>query len=413
MDNLKSTVEQEEWWRFQYAHRHFYSLLGSNKEISSEFELGLTRLIALFKDVKSKPTDSITKNPLGQQSFHEFCNCLVYLYRKQSHQDVFSNETCDVLIDKHGYSLSELDEDELSLIERLNDWTHRLGFLPTLFYSVPDSRISWDVYVNDGSEEDVNIEFLSFLAYPRVGKDDSGIKVLPFNAPGEVNFEWDMVINYNVGDPFYQIERKTKELWNEPGKQYIGERTLDSTRVYVNRRICKKASLALKKLKSIYEDSNYASKDTEVDSLGSRSIRMSRQGWNVEKDNYRRAVGLRLWDKMNIGDLEWDSRRSLIRSIIESLREESPKKLTHYFSKFDQPVDEHLNVLDEDKLKKREQIGNSRNVQYKTPKYGDTLEAQETVIREMEADYDLTEYCIRKVDYYRAHQAKQAGKIKS
>lgn len=413
LENSKSAVEQEEWWRFQYAHRHFYSLLKSNQEIASEFELNLTRLIDLFKDVQLKLKGSVSKNILGQKSFHQFCNCLVYLYRKANHQDIFSHDTYDLLIGRHGYSISDLDEDELSLIERLNDWTHILGFLPTLFYSVPDSSIGWDVYVNDGSEDEVDIEFLSFLAHPRMGKDDSGIKVLASDIPGSVDIEWDMVINYNVGDSFYQIEREVKELWYEPGKQYVGERTIDSVRVYVDRRISKRASVALKKFKSIYDDSNHGAKGTKVDNLESRSTRMSRQGWTVEKDNCRRAVGLRLWDKMNIADLEWDSRRSLIRSIIQVMRKEAPKKLTHYFSKFDELVVEDLSALDANSLEKRKQIEeNSRNVEYKALKYGDTLEVQETVIREMEADYDLTEYCIQKVDYYRAYNAKQAGKTK-
>ncbi|WP_224798571.1 hypothetical protein [Idiomarina abyssalis] len=408
LDNSKLIVEQEEWWRWQYAHRNFYSLLQSNQEVASDFELVLSRLIDLFKDMQLKSSGSVYKNPLKQKLFHQFCNSLVYLYRGINHQDIFFNETCESLIAKHGYSIDELDEDELSLVERLNDWTHWLGFLPTLFYSVPDSSISWDVYINDHSDEEVDIQFLSFLAHPRVGRDDSGIKTMSFDDPSSVNFEWDMVINYNLGDPFYQIEKEVRELWEEPGKQFVGVRTLDSIRTYVDRRVCKKASSALKKLKSSCDESNYTYRKANVDSLTARSVRVNSQGWAVDKDNSRRAVGLYIWDSLNVASLEWDSRRSLIRSVIETLREEAPNKLKLYFSKFDELVEDDSDDLSANSLEVKERIKESRNVKYEPTKYGDTLEVHEIVVREMEADYDLTEYCIQELDYYRAHQVKKA-----
>lgn len=105
--------------------------------------------------------------------------------------------------------------------------------------------------------------------------------------------------------------------------------------------------------------------------------------WNIDKSNVRRSVGLYLWDKINTTRTPGGSRKYFITEVINELKAKTPKFLDLYLGKF-----------------------NKYNSPEHITKFGDSVESLETVIREMEADYDLTAHCIKNFEYLTPYDAK-------
>ncbi|MBL1272851.1 MAG: hypothetical protein COB25_010410 [Oceanospirillales bacterium] len=108
--------------------------------------------------------------------------------------------------------------------------------------------------------------------------------------------------------------------------------------------------------------------------------------WTVYKSNVRRSIGLYLWDRVNIFNIPQKSRRTHIIELIHKIKSEDPETLNLYLGNF-----------------------NEYNSDKETTKYGDLAEYQETVIREMDADYDLTDHCIKNHEYLTPYDVKTRG----
>ena len=121
---------------------------------------------------------------------------------------------------------------------------------------------------------------------------------------------------------------------------------------------------------------------TYIDQLRISEGMLSKR-WEPNKNNIRRAIGLYLWDLINNPRSGIVNRKKAIYECIDFLNAEHPKALELYFRNF-----------------------NSFTSPDQKQRFGELDTHFQTVVREMEADYDLTEYCIEKADYYTPAEVK-------
>ena len=110
--------------------------------------------------------------------------------------------------------------------------------------------------------------------------------------------------------------------------------------------------------------------------------------WTVEKSNIRRSIGLYLWDTLNLSNAPKKSRKKQVQNVIDEIKSENPEILDLYLGNF-----------------------NKHNSIEKTTKFGDSAKSLEVVIREMEADYDLTDCCIKSFEYLTPYNVKTRGAL--
>jgi hypothetical protein len=259
--------------------------------------------------------------------------------------------------------------------------------------------------------EERKLPFPSFI-FTKKGNHPKGVQISTIYSKPEIDETLDLAIFVNKNDKISHIKKIVEQAWNSEGKQNVGDSESHVIALYVDRKICS-ISHALSILRlQIDQLSDYtngliltptltfgkydfrAKKEmhkklsSSVDRIRISEGTLSRR-WDLDKSNVRRSVGLYLWDKMYIGEAPDPTltKKKLIVGLIDELKSKSSKIFDFYLGKF-----------------------NKYNSPTGTTKFGDTAEALETVIREMEADLNLTERCIKNFEYLTPSDAKNDGK---
>lgn len=216
------------------------------------------------------------------------------------------------------------------------------------------------------------------------------IEVPPYEA--SIRNTWDLAVYFNNKETMSAIKTSLTDVWSREGQQSVGNDKEYQIALYVDRKLCTKnhAASALElqvdrlKLYNLNpEDGLVPNPEASyIDQIRLEEAMLSKS-WDSNKDNVRRAVGLYLWDQINRPLSATISRKVAIKDCIDLLEKSNPDALECYYRTYNTPK-------------------SSDNTQ----KLGDLEVHFRTVVREMEADYDLTEFCIEAADYHSPHDAK-------
>jgi hypothetical protein len=405
-------------WLFLYASRHAQphlhrsnnlkkiDLVESNRLIDHTFDL-LEKFVAEEHDLRVFDEDRL------RAALHEFCFGIAYAFHRKIGSDGFIDHRFESQFDRYIGFFDSLTSKERRVVVKLHELTHRYGFpITELWMPLADPIELLKLFTEKHPKiEEREFPFPSFI-FTKKGNRPKGVQISTTYSRPKIDKTWDLAIFVNKNDQVSHIKRIVEQVWNREGKQNVGDSESHVIALYVDRTTCSISHALLILRLQIDHLSDYtngviftptlafgeydfwAKKEmhkklsSSVDRIRLSEGAVSRR-WDLGKSNVRRSIGLYLWDKMYIGDDSKPSitKRALIVGLIDELKSKSPKLLDFYHGKF-----------------------NTKNFGTGTTKIGDTAEALETVIREMEADLNLTEYCIKNFEYLTPSDAKNDGK---
>lgn len=411
IDKLKSLNQERsyrELWRHSYIRRYIYQTLYNKGRLEEVISETLTWSDAMVNKYYSGPEDP---NDLGLVL--GFINSLVYGYHRKTCSDGFIDLRYEDQLAKYDNPIDRLTQIELNSLKTLHDLTHRFGYLILELYAEPDSSVLWDEFIKLPPEPVFGCSIPPFYPYPTKNNSLKGIQISSPPYESNIQINWDMAIFYNDKDRLSHIQDKLSKFWELEGEQTIGDSSQYQVALYINREYCKK-TYVLKALKlqvsllDLRRTGLLALQPDDLEDLASvkphtdpkkilpnvidafrLSEGLTEKHWKVDKNNIRRTIGIYLWDEINTPNTSNISRKSLIKATIERLRECNPAVLEHYHSNYNIPISPESSTV-----------------------IGDQAEVQNSLVREMEADYDLTNFCIENADYFSPSHAKKARKQK-
>ncbi|WP_144779930.1 hypothetical protein [Marinobacter maritimus] len=401
-------------WLFLYSSRHAHPELwqpGSAKDRGMQERDYLIDEAALLLEKHSPPGpwELFFKKRELAAKLHEFCFCITYAFHKRVLADGFIDIRAESQRGLHNDFINTLTRDEIDVVSRLHDLTYKYGFVITeLWTSLTSSADILEAFVI----KNLGYQYLAhhpYFVFPKRGNHPQGIQISIKEYHTAIIEPWDLLLFFNENESLSKIKYEISNSWQLPGNQVIGDHNNHKIAFYVDRKQCSIGNL-LDTIKlqidhlNDYKDGlsliaepedlggfkkNRAKAKKEAKRNLSSTIdrlRLSEglihKRWSVEQSNVRRSVGLYLWDQKNIATPS-RSRKSITRDLIDKLKRQKPEALEFYlknFNKYDSPA--------------------------KTTKFGDSLGALETVTREMEADFELTDICIRNFEFLAPQDVK-------
>jgi len=424
-EKYQETIAEQEhrhMWLFLYSGRHAHlqllrpdapkglSMLESDQLIDDTAEL-------LQQFVPPKPWQIIPPGRQLVEELHHFCFAITYTFHRKHFADGFIDPRFEDLRPTYELFIDNLNPDKKAVVSQLHELTYKYGFVITeLWDGLIDSQKLIDAFTKKRRKSE-KIDKIPTFIFTKKESRPNGIQISTKKYQQKPTKPWDLAIFFNEGEKFSKIKEEIVNTWRKPTQKIIGNPENYQIALYVDRNKCKirqltdtlrlqvdqlddyKNGLILiptsvddivsdkDKIKSKIKEEKKMRKD--LSSFIDR-IRLSEslifKHWSIERSNVRRSIGLYLWDHMNIIKPSLTNRKRLIKGLIEKIRSETPDALDFYLEKF-----------------------NKHDSARKTTKFGDSELALETVVREMEADYYLTNICIENCEYLIPHDVKVGG----
>jgi len=324
----------------------------------------------------------------------EFFNSLVYGYHRKTFSDGFIDLKYEALVIKHGNPIEKLTQDEINTVKIMHGLTIKYGYLILKLYTVPDYSTFGGAFINSPLKV-LDPPSTSYY-YPYPEKDNNLKSVQISIPPNEVHIKsnWDLAIFCCPGDKLYHIREQLKGVWGLEGKQLVGDRSKYRIALYIDRNHCKRTHvlntlelqmgwLDFETAGSIAVFPHNADSPSFIEEYANPknflpnaidAFRLSEglveKSWAMDQNNCRRAIGIYHWDIINSTNSHSTSKQSLLKRTIKHLRTHNSEILEHFHSN------------------------------YNASALRDTMKVQNTVIREMELDYNLTNLCIDKARYF-------------
>ncbi|MDY6994537.1 MAG: hypothetical protein SVR94_18280, partial [Pseudomonadota bacterium] len=419
LDERLAEQRHRHLWLFLYSNRHAHLELrrrhGPKDLVVQEPDQLIDDTFLLLE--KFSPSESWQLLPSSEElaaELYEFCFGITYAFHKRHLADGFIDIRFEEKLAFYDAFIDKLSHDEIAVVSRLHNLTYKYGFLITeLWLSLISSEELMEAFIMKNLKiKDLNP--IPYFVFNKKGDHPQGIQISTKKYQTEINEPWNMAVFINENDNLSKMKEKISNSWSLPGNQMIGDFNEYKIALYLDRGKCKISS-ALSALRlqidQINEYTNGLMVFPESEELTSlernkaKAKKEMRRGlsstidrlrlsegliskrWSVEKSNVRRSIGLYLWDQMNIiGPLQ-RSRKNVVTDLIDKIKSEKPAVLDLYLGNF-----------------------NKYNSPEQTTKFGDSVSSLETVMREMEADYDLTAYCIRNFEYLTPHDVKKINK---
>lgn len=421
--SLKQLLKERKYrdlWRFAYASRNAHIQL---QQVANhkEYDLIIDEVISL-EEKHEHLFDSYNSFDMsdGIKATLKFNFGLVYAFHKKNYSDGFIDIRIDNQLSIFNKIIESLDSKQIDIIRRLHELTYQYGFLITELWLDLESS---ERYIHTFTElnQDISSKALYFPNFTFIKKGIflEGIQISISSFNSEINDDWDLAIFYTKGDIISHIKSKIDNVWCLKEQQIIGDKTNHLIGLYIDRDACKKShvlsvlELQISQLDSYYNnpiailnsEENLAlgpeQRSSRRKSLSSQysstidALRLSEglisKRWNIDKNNTRRAIGLYLWDKINAFTPKYTKgNKKLINEVIDRLKANAPHTLELYLSNYNKYIPPEKNQ-----------------------KFGDLAESHQTVVREMEADYDLAAHCIEKSEFITPYQYKKSRKKKS
>jgi len=419
LDERLAEQRHRHLWLFLYSNRHAHLEL---RQLHGPKDLDGQEPDQLIDDTfllleKFSPSESWQLLPNSEElaaELYEFCFGITYAFHKRHLADGFIDIRFEEQLAFYDAFIDKLSHDEIAVVSRLHNLTYKYGFLITeLWLSLISSEELMEAFIIKNLEiKDLNP--IPYFIFNKKGDHPQGIQISTKKYQTEINEPWNMAVFINENDNLSKIKEEISNSWSLPGNQMIGDFNEYKIALYLDRGKCKisNALSALRlqidqineytnglmvfpeseELTSLERNKAKAKKEmrrrlsSTIDRLRLSEGLISKR-WSVEKSNVRRSIGLYLWDQMNIIAPLQRSRKNIITDLIDKIKFEKPEILDLYLGNF-----------------------NKYNSPEQTTKFGDSVGSLETVMREMEADYDLTAYCIRNFEYLTPHDVKKINK---
>tara|TARA_R100001509_G_scaffold28068_2_gene14739 strand:+ start:39365 stop:40738 length:1374 start_codon:yes stop_codon:yes gene_type:complete len=410
------------WWRFQYAHRHFYRLKTQNKTLQKELDGCIPTLFEIFDRLQMGQHDELDLLYFYDLEFYQFVNVLVYQYHRAEHgADSYLDLRYEIDTALYRYPLKNLNRTEIEVVKQIHYWTLKLGFLSVQFFDKPDLIASRDAFIFNTLDKDSLKQNSIFFPYYTGTNAAPGLNIMTEDNLQEVTWDWDMAVFYHDGDVIDQIKKKMPNAkeWKKSGTKVIGEQEGSSIQMYIKRELCSKTK-ALRWLTGQVERRKFFKESRlQINPIHStpcsetqkrkndKFIDMTREADGLsayrretKKDNLRRAVAILNWDMQNIHEKGGLNKNSRCKETVEFLDQRDPKLIEYYNSKFN-------NKWEDD----RETPANENAPQFDIEmRNGDIDSYHSNVVREMEKDYDVAEFCIQKIENYTYQDVRRARK---
>ena len=407
LDEGLAEQRHRDLWLFLYSSRHADPELWlphSAKDLAVQERDHLIDEAFLLLH-KSSPPKPWRRSPSPQElaaKLNEFCFGIIYAFHKSHFADGFIDIRFERQLPYYDAFINKLTKDEIAIVSRLHGLTYKYGFLITELWlpqiesaNLVDAFITRNLKITD-------LIPTPFLIFPKKGDHLQGIQILIKEYQAKITQPWDLAVFINENENLSHIKDKVIDVWQNTGEQTIGDCNKHKIALYVDRGKCNISNVLSQLRLQIDHLNNYnkgLSLIAEPEDLGGFKknrakakkeakrnlsstidrLRLSEglihKRWSVEQSNVRRSVGLYLWDQKNIVTPS-RSRKSITRDLIDKLKRQKPEALEFYFknfNKYDSPA--------------------------QTTKFGDSAGALETVTREMEADFDLTDNCIQNFEF--------------
>lgn len=347
-------------------------------------------------------------------AFNKFCFGIIYAIHRRHCSDGFIDVRFEETLTKYDAFIDSLTPREIVVASKLHNLSYKYGFLITeLWLPLIRSTELMDIFTTQYPKIRDSFSIPSFV-FTKKGNHPKGIQISTKKYPAKIYDTWDLLLFIKENDNLSKIKSKVHISWNIEGQQIVGDYYDHEIALYVDRNECTVSHVVstlrlqidhlndyingfitvptpeepanLERSTAIAQKEMRNKLSTTIDRIRLSEGMISKR-WSIDKSNIRRSVGLYLWDKINAVKTPRGSRKYLITELINELKSKTPEVLDLYLGKFNK-YDPPKNIV----------------------KFGDLAKPLETVIREMEADYDLTAYCIKNFEYLTPHDVKSGGK---
>jgi hypothetical protein len=443
------------FWRFHYVHRHFSALVEKDGVLKSNVEKSLRALPALYAELAVEGQRLERDDPYYMTKLFEFTNCLVYEFHKRDYADGFEDPYYEELVNLHQNPFRKLKfVDDREMVQFFHSWTVEFGFLIVPLFFKPDTTCC-EAFINNSSEDVIGHSLPLIYTYPKFEETLKGVKISTNSNRFQRPEGFDLAVYWQreYGNKGKEIELskqlkvikdQLKNCWKRGGVQEVGEKEGYEVALYVQRKKCSKNHV-LERLEGqvkwtkqypsrywawfpdpIVADEATTKRLTKDKESLMRSIQLSedltKKKLSLASDNFRRAVGLYLWDSLNIEGVD-KTRHAFILDTLDYLHNNHVNKLTHYYKNYNTlynkptkpaaPKEEPDDKLSDKQIKEKnekEKTTYSGPIVYKERLMGDEEQAKIDVKRDMEDDYQLTEFCIEQAEYCSLEDRKKARK---
>ncbi|HAS22071.1 MAG TPA: hypothetical protein DCR51_02730 [Idiomarina loihiensis] len=452
-----------DWWRYQYIHRYVNQKLISLKRLDREFIATFEWLEAVadkYGVLENKQT--LTSTQLTS-SLIDMANGLVYSYHIRHQVGAEINLVYENIAASFGYLFDRLAIEEVKGVKVMHDMSMELGFLVVPFYLDPDKETSWGAFVEECDDDRFRVSRSRLYAYPRNFIQDKPVQVVYSGDKCDVKDKWNMVVYYDGSLTTGELEKQISASWEQSSLVEIGNPTRCKFQMNINRGQCSRRDVSkylkasIIRLKTIgcggffvFLDEGYErGQAIKREDVPSRSVEINEiiraegklihtktqykrimqrrrkldrenrqyidalklidhnfnQYISSEKSNTRRAVGLRIWDRVTELRSEQVLAEYCIKdgSINFSKQEEAREKETtvgKVISSLIRELSEH----------------NPEILNYYRKGWNDSdtsasgLTIMDTLKKRMRRDYQMTDYCITNRGYYSPYQATKGSK---
>lgn len=415
LEQLQNESKYRELWMYSYTNRHV--------RMNSYFQIPLDETEAALdqaEEMLKKYNTDIVAPENGNHStfirqFNEFLFSLIYAHHRKNYNDGFIDIRFQDQFQYYDKLLNKLTNHEARTIKHLHKLSHQFGYLVSELLLPQDSKHLKNCFIEEFPQDPHKLSPPPIYSFPKKSDHPKGIQIILSPYQAKILKNWDLVIFYRKGDTIFDIQNKLNSSWDLKGKQIIGVNNLYEIALYIERKECTKKRVisALNTQifwRGIEKNGRMVSLPTNGDisdleqhlpkessqlknniraMVGTLSFseKLEEKRWPYNKNNTRRAIGLYLWDEVNTLNSGVESVKSLVQETIEQIRSDKPEILSLYNGKFNKPVPSEPHLI-----------------------FGDKPDHYNTVVREMEADYAMTDYCIKIADYVSPSKAKKERK---
>jgi len=406
-------------WVYLYSSRHAHLQLhqphgadGISKKKRDKLLDDTFSLLGKFNHQELLP--DIFNRDMLQTAIHEFCFGIAYALHRRQMSDGFVDPRFERTVTKYEYFIDSLTPREKAVTSKLHELTYKYGIpITELWLPLLHSKELLEIFTKQYPNTRKNFPFPS-LIFTKKDNHPKGIEVSMKRYPEKIHGSWDLVVCTKENQIFSEIESKIKASWRNSGYQVIGDLSDHDIAFYIEKSKCSMSyainfirlqidyltnynnriitpliadEIPSSRILELRHQKNERKKlSTKINQIKiSEGITSKR--WSVDKSNVRRSVGLYLWDKIHVFSGFEKSRKHYILELIDELKEKTPDILDLYLADF-----------------------NEYDSSEGTTKVGDSAKSLETVVREMEADFDLTAHCVKNFDFFSPYDLRVADK---
>jgi hypothetical protein len=393
IDEIDKEVMYRELWKFSYASRHIQQSLWKEKRLDEEIE----KTLKWSTDITEKYCPEATTKEDYNLIILEFLNCLIYGYHRREINDGYMDLQYEMLLLKYDNPIEKINVEELNVVANLHTLSHKFGYSILELYYAPDHTLFRDMFVFSNDQKPSFTPPL--FKFPEKDNCPKGIQIACPDYDNSIKESWDLVIYYSEGDTINQIKRSLDRLWYDKDKPSIGKKSNHDIALYIDTKSCNKThvitvlelQIGLKKFEksgriAIFKDGYnnppmFLNNHTEPNRFMANTVdafrlseKLTEKHWDPDQNNVRRSIGIYLWDQKNSPEPTAPYLKPMVRDTITSIHQINPSALNHYRSGYTELMKRKSSIDFNDEFIR-------------------------SIIREMERDYKLTDYCIQNADY--------------